>query len=99
MRAVKHLILAVVHIVIYAAVWAIAQPPVWLGTVLFAGLLIWVSCRDFAVFEVPDLAAMGLIVTGVVLAENPVIAAFGAVVWGAVFLAVEIGARRGLGRA
>ncbi len=98
MERVKHLLLVAVHIAIYALVWWGAGGVVSGAGAILAMLLIWTSCRDIAVFEVPDMAAAVLVATGVLLGLDWLWAIAGAVAWAALFLVVREGARRTLGR-
>lgn len=94
----KHMALVAVHIALYAAVWAAAGFAGGLVAAVFAALLIWVSLRDVMIFEVPDSAAVLLIITGVLFAPDMAWAIGAALLWSALYLAVARGARIWLGR-
>ena len=97
MVLLKHIPLIGVHILIYGAVWGLAGPVIGWGPRVFGALLIWVSCRDIAVFEVPDVAAALLVITGIVLASDMLWALGSALLWAARFLGVQQGARVWMG--
>lgn len=98
MATMKHIPLIAVHILVYGLVWALAGGLVDGWTIGFAALLIWVSCRDIAIFEVPDVAAVLLIVLGVISAPHLGWAVGAVLLWAAIFLAIREGARAALGR-
>lgn len=97
MAALKHIPLIGVHILIYASLWGISGFAGGLGTLVFAALLVWTSCRDIAIFEIPDVAVFLLIILGVGTASNLGLAVGSLLLWAAIFLAVREGARRALG--
>ena len=84
---------------IYAAIWWWVAPVVGVGPFLLAALLIWVSCRDVVVLEVPDIAAVLLVVSGVSLAPDLWWSVEAALLWAAIYLAVAQGAKWWAGRA
>ncbi|WP_299695276.1 A24 family peptidase [uncultured Tateyamaria sp.] len=98
MRAIKHTPLIAVHFVVYALLWWLSGAPMAGMAAVFALLLVWISCRDFAIFEVPDLAAVLLMASGIGLAFDWVWALVGAMVWAGVFLLVQRGAQLAMGR-
>jgi leader peptidase (prepilin peptidase)/N-methyltransferase len=98
---IKHIWLALVHIAVYGGF------AIWLGESIdwfimcFAGLLIWVSCTDFAIFEVPDSAVIGLVGSGVGyhwwLGEPAIPYVLAALIWSSGFWAVALVARQAMG--
>ncbi|RLJ60750.1 leader peptidase (prepilin peptidase)/N-methyltransferase [Litoreibacter meonggei] len=101
MPTIKHVWLLLVHIAVYGgfANW-LGAPLNWFA-LTYAILLIWVSCTDFIIFEVPDSAVIALIISGTGAhwwLGDPVFQfVLAAVVWGAGFWIVAILARRVLG--
>lgn len=97
MTVVKHIPLIVVHILIYGVVWNIAGFGGDVGTIALCCLLIWVSCRDIAVFEVPDVAVILMIILGVGTSNHFGWSVGSVLLWIAIYLAVRKGARAALG--
>lgn len=97
MAALKHIPLISVHILLYGAVWALAGSAGGSLALILGALLIWISCRDIAIFEVPDVAAYLLIILGVGIAPDLAWAVGSALLWSAMFLAMRAGARSALG--
>ncbi|MEE9455329.1 MAG: A24 family peptidase [Paracoccaceae bacterium] len=65
------------------------------ASIILAGLLIWISIKDAVSFTIPDLASLllvisGLVVTGLLYAENLMIHAVAGLFWGALFWGVSI---------
>lgn len=79
-------------------VWWLIAAPAGALPLAFAALLIWVSCRDIAVFEVPDVAAALLVVVGVSVATDVGWALVAVVLWGGLFLGMQQGAAKLLGQ-
>lgn len=98
MALYKHIPLVAVHILIFGAAWAMANFGGGLSTAGLGTLLIWISCRDIAVLEVPDVAVVLLVVGGIAIAPDPVRAAVAATLWGALYLAIRYAARAALGQ-
>ena len=98
MALLKHIPLIAVHMLIYGGLWAVVGSDGTIGTLAFGALLIWVSCRDIAIFEVPDVAVFLLIILGVGTAPDLAWAVGSVLLWAAIFLAVRTGARSVLGQ-
>lgn len=98
MVLLKHIPLIGVHILVYGALWWLIAPVVSWGPLVLGALLVWISCRDIAIFEVPDVAAALLVVTGVVLAPDMLWAFGSAVLWAALYLGMREAARLWMGQ-
>ncbi|WP_170328203.1 prepilin peptidase [Ruegeria arenilitoris] len=55
--------LVLIHLLVYGLLAAISMPSNWLAIPL-AVLLIWISVWDFLTFEISDLAALSLVLSG-----------------------------------
>lgn len=83
---------------IYGAVWWAVAPQLAFAPLVLLALLIWISCRDVVVTEIPDIAAGLLIVSGVFFAPDWMWSVGGALLWPAIYLGVAQGAKLWTGR-
>lgn len=98
MGILKHIPLIGVHVLIYGLIWWIGGGAVVFGTFAFGTLLIWISCRDVILFEIPDVAVVLLLLLGIGMAADWIWAVGSTVLWAALYLAVREGARIWTGR-
>lgn len=95
----RYALLGLAHLAVYAGFWAVYADVCGLEHIVFGALLIWISCADFEIFEVPDTASFLLMLFGVLAAygNGMELHAFGAVLWFGLFLLVALCARHILG--
>lgn len=99
MVILKHIPLIAVHILVYAGVWSLLYPTLHITAPVLAVLLIWISCRDVVVTEIPDVAAVVLIISGVLFAPELLWSVGAALLWAAIYLGVAQGVKWWMGRA
>lgn len=75
-----------IHLVVYIGMVIVFQPSPWWAAAVFVLPLMWASVTDVMRFEIPDLAALGIAVSGVIWLLAMQDAAFGANVGTALIL-------------
>lgn len=63
MQSIKLFPLFAIHLLVYGVIAAYTAPTDWIAAI-YAALLIWISIWDFLKFEIPDSAALLLVLTG-----------------------------------
>lgn len=89
----KHLPLIGTHVLIYGLIWWMGRGTPTPFTITFGALLIWISCRDVILFEIPDVAVILLILLGVGMASDWMWFVGSTLLWAALYLAVRETAR------